>query len=252
MRSTARLAVLASLATLLAAGTAGAQAIAPPRLEPHVIANGTGEVKVPPDLAIVRLGVNAEGADARKAQAKAAESMAKVTQAIRNKGIAAERITTDRLDLQPIWEHDPDGRRPQVVGYRATNVIRVEVALGTPPQGAKAGEVVDAAIGAGANELQGIEFTLRDDEPARLRALEQASTRARARAEALAKTLGVRLGRLLVASSGGAATAPPMPIMARSMALKTEAADTSVAPGELTVRVTVDVTYAVEQTESGK
>lgn len=250
MGSTARLAAFAfAFAALLAAGTASAQAASVlPRLEPHVRADGTGEVKAPPDLAIVRLGVNAEAPDAKKAQAKVAESMKKVTAAIRDRGIPAERITTERLDLQPVWEQDDDGRRPRVVGYRATNVVRVEVALGTPPLGAKAGEVVDAAIGAGANELQGIEFTLRDDEPVRLRALAQASTRARARAEALAKALGVRLGRLLEASSGGGVVSPPMPYMARSMGLmKAEAADTPIAPGELTVQVSVDVVYAIEE-----
>lgn len=248
MGSTARLAAFAFAATLAAAGTARAQAVSVlPRLEPHVRADGVGEVKAPPDLAIVRLGVSAEGPDAKKAQAKAAETMNKVTGAIRNKGIPAERITTERLDLQPVWEQDEDGRRPRVVGYRATNVLRVEVALGSPPVGAKAGEIVDAAIGAGANELQGIEFTLRDDEPVRLRALAQASTRARARAEALAKALGVRLGRLIEASTGGGSVAPPMPYMARSMGLmKAEAADTPIAPGELTVQVSVDVVYAIE------
>jgi uncharacterized protein YggE len=246
MRSSARLAVFAFAATLLGTATARAQAVSVlPRPEPHVTADATGELKIAPDLAIVRLGVSAEGADAKKATAKAADSMTKVTAAIRSKGIPAERIATERIDLQPMWEQDEDGKRPRIVGYRATNVVRVEVALGTPPVGAKAGEVVDAAIGAGANELQGIEFTLRDDEPARLRALAQASTRARARAEALAKALGVGLGRLIEATSGSAeVTPPPMPYMARAM--KMEAAGTPIAPGELTVQATVGVTYAVE------
>lgn len=241
----ARFSAVVFVATLAFAGIARAQATVLPRLEPHVRADGTGEVKVAPDLAIVRLGVSAEGADAKKASAKAADLMSKVTAAVRNKGIPAERIATERIDLQPVWEQEEDGKRPKVVGYRATNVMRVEVALGTPPVGAKAGEVVDAAIGAGANELQGIEFTLRDDEPARLRALAQASTRARDRAEALAKALGAGLGRLLEATTGSAAvTPPPMPYMARSMEMK--AADTPIAPGELTVQATVTVTYAVE------
>jgi uncharacterized protein YggE len=235
-----------ALAALLPAGTALAQSVVLPRPEPHVRAAATGEVKVPPGLAVVRLGVSAEGADAKRAQAAAAKTMTKVTRAIRDRGIPEKQITTERLDLQPVWEHDPDGRPPRVVGYRATSVVRVEVDLGTPPAGARAGEVVDAAIGAGANELQGIEFTLRDDEPVRRKALALASQRARSRAEALAGALGVKLGRLLEVASGGGEVAPPRPYLARTMALKAAEA-TPVEPGELEVAVTVEVTYAVEE-----
>ena len=245
MPSTVRNAALAFAAILAGAGTAGAQTLLP-RPESNVRASGTGEVKVPPDQAIVRLGVSAEGKDAKRAQAQAAELMGKVTKAIRGKGIPAERIITERHDLQPVWEQDEENRRPRVVAYRATNVVRVEVPLGTPPVGARAGEVVDAAIAAGANELQGIEFTLQDEEPARLRAMALASERARARAEALAKSLGVKLGRLLEATSDSTSTPPPMPFMAARMELKS-AAPTPVEPGELTIQATVQVTYAVEQ-----
>ncbi len=228
------------LLVALAAGSAGAAA-APGPHTPQVAAQGTGEVAAAPDRAIVRFGVQFQAADAQAAQGRVNEVMQRVTQALRRLNIPENRIGTERLDLFPIYEQpSPVGaeRQPRLTGYRASNVVRAQVDdLG------KLGSIIDAAVGAGANNIEGLEFGVANEAPYRARALERASQEARARAQAIAGALGVQLGDLIEAREGGVEVTPPRPLFSE------RAAATPIQPGEITVRATVTVRYTVSMTK---
>jgi uncharacterized protein len=219
----------------LVAGSAGAATSGP--ATPQVSAQGTGEVAAAPDRAVVRFGVQFQAADAQAAQGRVAEAMQRVTQALRRLDIPENRIGTERLELFPVYEQSGSPGRegpPRLAGYRASNVVRVQV-----DNIARVGAVIDSAVGAGANNVEGLEFAVANEAPYRARALQQASEAARAKAQAIAGALGVQLGDLIEASEGGVEVTPPRPLFAE------RAAGTPIQPGEITIRATVTVRYAV-------
>jgi uncharacterized protein YggE len=166
--------------------------------------------------------------------------MQHVVQALRRLNIPQNRIGTERLDLSPVYEQPRPGQetRPRLTGYRASNIVRVEL-----DDLARLGPVIDAAVGAGANDVEGIQFTITNEAPHRMEALRQASQEARTKAQAIAEALGVRLSGLLEASEGGVEVVPPRPLAFERGAI----AATPVQPGEMTVRATVTVRYTFER-----
>lgn len=231
--------IVLTLALTLSAGVALAQQPGgPPPMPPQIAAQGTAEERVAPDRAIARFGVQAQAREAQAAQNRVSETMQKVIQAVRRLNVPENRISTERLELHPVYEQPAPGREgaPRLVGYRAANVVRVEL-----DATARLGPVIDAAVGAGANTIEGIQFALANEAPHRTRALQQAAREARGKAEAIAESLGVRLGRLLEAREAGVDVSPPPPVAFERAAF----ASTPVQPGELTVRATIVIRYAV-------
>jgi uncharacterized protein len=226
-----------ALALGLVAPTALAQQ--PPPLPPNVTAQGTAELRVAPDRAIVRFGVQFQANDARTAQGRVNETMQRVIQAIRRQNVPENRVSTERLELFPVYDQPAPGREgsPRLAGYRASNVVRVEL------DGVNGlGPVIDAAVGAGANTIEGVQFALANEAPHRARALAQAAQEAREKAKAIADALNVRMGLLLEASEGGVDVIPPRPLAFERAAI----AATPVEPGEISLRASVTVRYSVQ------
>ena len=235
-----RVEILPLLLSILALTVVSAAAEAPgPTAPPQIVAQGTAEVQVPPDRAIVRFSVQFDAKDAQAAQGRVNEAMQRVIQALRRLNIADNRIGTERLALSPLYESSgPPGRelQPRLVGYRAANQVRVEMEdLG------RLAPVIDAAVGAGANGIEGVEFTVANDLPPRMRALRQASEEARAKARTISEALDVALGDLIEASEGGVEITPPRPVMFGRATM----GGAPVQPGQMTVRATVTVRYAI-------
>ncbi|MBI3912373.1 MAG: SIMPL domain-containing protein [Armatimonadetes bacterium] len=228
--------VLAISAVALAL-VSSAYAQAPERVPPPFIAvTGEGEVQIPPDLATVQLGVESTSPSAQTAQGEVSERVQQILRRIRALGIPEEQIRTTRLTLLPVYA----GRRPdesgeqRVVGYRATNIVQVEVR-----DLELAGPVIDAGLAGGANRVEGLTYGLRDDSEPRLRALRQAAAEARRKAAALASALDVGLGPPLEVQEGGGVIVPRFE-MARAAG---GAVETPVQPGLITVRANVSVRY---------
>lgn len=205
---------------------------------PHVTVSGDAELRVDPDLATVTVGVTEEAEGAGEAQAAVNRVAGDILAAVADLGIADGDIQTSRLTLNPIYDHG-DRRKPLIIGYRASNTVTVRVvALEL------VGPVVDAAVGAGGNEIQGIQFLLEDDEAARLEALGMAVASARAKAEAIAAALGQPLGGVLKATEGGARVKP---VYQEAMAFRAggDAQPTPVAEGKVTVHAEVTLVYGL-------
>jgi uncharacterized protein YggE len=216
-------------------------------LVPAIAVTGSGEVRRAPDEATVRLGVTAQAETARAAQEEANRVASAILQGVEALGVDRGAIQTSRLMLDPVYHHPgPDergmSREPRIVGYRASNVVSVRLEDLT-----RVGPVIDAAVEAGANEVQGVDFRLQDDLAARQEALGQAVATARAKAGALAAALGVRLGSVLDARESSAQVVyPQMDVRAMRMSAEVAlVAPTPVAPGEIAVRADVNVTYRI-------
>lgn len=168
----------------------------------HVLTvTGTGTVTVVPDLATVRLGVAVERPSAVEARDAAAAAMTRVVAAIRAGGVAERDIATAHVALVPVWWYPAD-RKPELTGYQVTNVVTVKVR-----DLDRTGELVDAAVAAGATTVEGIAFSVEDRTAAERTARERAIADARAKATTLAGGAGVDItGIVSIAES---VTTPP-------------------------------------------
>ncbi len=160
---------------------------------------GEGQVEVVPDTAVVSLGVTARAEEANAAYQEIATVLNQILGALTGMGIRPEQMQSGRVDLRPLYEDE------RLVGYEAAATLRI-----TLPDPAMAGAVIDAAVAAGANTVQGISFEVRDPGPAEARALRSAIDDARRAAAAMAQALGVRLGPVWrVEAEPGPGVIPP-------------------------------------------
>jgi uncharacterized protein len=162
-----------------------------------------------------------------------------VLAALRQQNIPAERIRTVGFELFPEYARErplDQEQQPRVIGYRARNTLRVQV----EPL-ARAGAVIDAAIGAGANRVAGLNFELADPEEARSTALREAVRRARAEAETIAAAMGETLGPVQDVSTTGLVPIPTPVPMARAVAMEQIAVP--IEPGRLEITAHVTVVY---------
>ena len=225
---------------LAAVALAGALLTAPARAQiiPPAAISVTGEatVLVPPDLAEIDGGVTSEAKTAREASEANNAAMCKVLQALKGAGIEEKDVQTARLSLQP--QSAPNRSGPSAIaGYRASNRVTIRVR-----DVAKVANVIDTLVGAGANEIGGINFMVSQASKLLDEAREQAVADARRKAEIYAKAAGVTLGAPLSISEEGSPGPMPFRKMAAGMAVSAP-----VAQGEETLAVTVSVSWAIKQ-----
>ena len=225
---------------LLIAAAIGASAqLAAPALAqsetPAISVTGEATISVPPDLAQVEAGVTADGKTAREASDANNTTMGKVLLALKAAGIDSKDIQTSRLSLQP--QSAPNRSTSAIVGYRASNQVTVRLR-----DVSKVASTIDLLVGAGANDIGGINFMVSQASKLLDDAREQAVADARRKAEIYAKAAGVTLGAPLSIAEEGA----PAPVFRGKMAMAPMAA-TPVAQGEQTLSVTVSVSWAIKQ-----
>lgn len=195
---------------------------------PFIRALGEGVVSVKPDLVKIDIGVVTQGPTAQDASAQNSTKVASVLDQLRQVlGIAGD-IKTISYTLTPNYNYPKDGGPPVLIGYTATNVVEV-----SSTDLANIGKVIDAATQAGANNIQSLQFTLRDEQPARAQALKAAAQQAKAHADAIAAGVGGRTGAVLAAEEGGSINITPLKGAAAPSTV------TPVQPGAVEVRATV-------------
>lgn len=156
-----------------------------------ITVTGSGEVLIPADVAVISLGVNVRSAEAPSAQAEANEVIAKIREALTAAGIDEEDISTGYINLYAAYDYSSSVER--ITGYNASSTLAVKVTDMT-----RVGEVIDLAFGAGANMLDGVSFSAKDDTAARAEALKAAVADAKVKADVLAEAAG--LGKLEIDS----------------------------------------------------
>lgn len=218
---------------LLANGAAHAQAAVGTTV-PQVVTSATGEAAVAPDRAWITFAVETRSATAAAAASDNAKRQRAVIDALRGKGIAAERISTTGFSVQAEERYDKGQRT--IVGYTARNGVQVDV-----QQIDQVGPLIDAALSAGSNFVGGLRFYSSRFEEVRRSALTQAVARARADAEAMAKAAGGTLGDPIEMMTNDSGSPRPVMYAEARMAMATDAAGpTPIESGEQ--RVTASVT----------
>jgi uncharacterized protein YggE len=210
---------------------------------PVLIVSGNAQAEATPDEATVRLGFVRQETTAQAAQDQANRVAQSILSEIAKLGIPAAQIRTSRLTLSPIYAPSPrsDSRdAPRIASYSASNQVSVELTNLT-----QIGPVIDAGLRAGANQVDGVLFRLKDDLPVREQALKKAVAEARRKAEVMAEALNVRLLGVQEVSESGSSVMPRGESGGFAMAAAREVAPTPVSPGQIEVSVSVMVKYLI-------
>jgi uncharacterized protein len=232
-------ACVAMLVSLCAIPAHGQTATAHPAAERVIEVSGSGEAHATPDVAFLNLAIETHAPTAQECASRNAALAQKVVDALKAKLGDKGKIWTGGYSLFPEYNQPRAGEKPAIVGYRAENSITVQT-----EQLALLGSLIDTAISAGANRINYLNFSLRDETKARSDAIANAAKDAQAQAQALATALGVKLGKIVKAST--VSQVRPVPVMGRMMAMAAAAAPTPIQPNEVTVPATVSLIYEIE------
>lgn len=233
-----RTAALALSLIALPASAVFAQEAAPRLSQLSLSANG--EVTLVPDQATVAAGVVSRGDSAAEALRANSTAMNRVFRELREAGVAERDMQTSRLSVNPVYSR-PDrssSDEPRIIGYEARNTVTALVReIDT------VGAVIDAVFSAGANTLNGVNFSSSEADEARDEARRRAIAALYARRDLYAEAAGFEVVRLLDLSEGGAIQPVPMAMMARAESFD---ASTPVAAGELVVRASVSAVWEIQ------
>lgn len=207
----------------------------------RVTVTGDATIQAQPDTAVVTVAVVTQNASASEAQAENASKTDAVVRAVKTAAGAGAEVKTSGYSLQPQYVYK-EGTPPTITSYVARNAVTV-----TTGDLNRVGTIIDAATRAGANNIDGLAFTLRRDESARARALADATREATAKARTVADALGGRVVRVVEVEEGGAIVRPVATYGAefgRSAGMAQAA--TPVEPGSLDIHAQVTLVAEVE------
>lgn len=231
--------VIPSLMSLLAlaAITSAAFAQGNNGIDNRQIVRATGHAiaQAQPDEVWLDIGVVTQAATAQQAAAENTRKVEKVLAALRSELGTGAAIKTVNYSLNPDYAPMREGGAPRITGYIASNIVQVRTTELT-----KVGKLIDAAIKADANNINRVEFTLKDQSQAVTQALREATQRARLKADAIASSLGLRVIRILEVDEGGGGR--PMPYNMSRMRYDAMESATQIEPGTVDVQALVTIT----------
>jgi len=217
---------------LVLAGLAPALAQAPmPRT---LTMTGSATAKAAPDMADISAGVSTEAPTAAAALAANSTAMTRLFAALDRAGVARGNVQTSSFSVSPVYANPGQGAPQRLTGYRVSNDLHVVL-----EDIAKTGATLDALVAAGANQMNGLSFTIKDPAPLQAKARAGAVADAKLRAQQYAAAAGLTLGPIQSVSEGGGE--PPRP-MYRVMAM---AAPAPIAVGEESVGASVTIVWEI-------
>jgi uncharacterized protein len=209
---------------------------------PSITVNGEAMISAEPDQAQIDIGVVTQARSAPEASKENAERLSRVLTEVKKLLGKSDEVKTSGYSLTPNYRY-PQGGKPEIVGYTASNTVRIKTNTLD-----LVGRLIDGAMQAGANNVNRLVFTLKDEQGAQLEALRQASAKAKSKAEAVAASLGLKIVRIAAINEGERTI---QPIYRQAMAARGEAlaaqAPTPVEPGTVDVRSTVSLTAEVSE-----
>jgi uncharacterized protein len=201
-----------------------------------VVSYGDATITANPDQVKVSVGVTTRANTAQDAAAQNASSVTALITALQQALGTKGDIKTIGYSVSPNYTYPPNAT-PVLNGYTASNTLDV-----TSSDIANIGKVIDAATTAGANSVQSLRFSVKDELPLRSQALRQATLNARTKADAIAIGVSLRVGSVVSVQEGYTSQI----VQPRSLAGTAPAAapTTPVEPG--LVQITASVTLELE------
>lgn len=220
------------------AGVSAPALAAPAHESPRTITmSGHGQVSGPPDLVTITTGVSTQADTAAAALADNTAQMKKVFAALGQMNVPRNKIQTVNFSVSPEYSNGQNNQERVLTGYRVTNQVRVQL-----DDVNMLGKALDALVQAGANQMNGVDFAIKNPAPLLEKARAQAVADARTKAETYAKAAGVQLGPIVSIREDGEAPRP----MYRMMAMAAAPAPVPVSAGEENVDANVTVVWEIQ------
>ncbi|MHB8085032.1 MAG: SIMPL domain-containing protein [Dehalococcoidia bacterium] len=206
--------------------------------------NGEGKTTGVPDVVVLQLGVQSQDQTVAPALKAAANAMDNIMQVLKSGGVADKDLTTSQFSIQQLTRWDDKTSTNIVIGYQVSNMVTAKIRDIT-----KAGAIIDAAAEAGGDliRVNSINFMVDDPTPLLKVARDKAIQDAMDRAQQMAQTSGVKLGKLLYITE----SSPIIPYtqtnyMKLAVPSAAGAAPTSISPGELEFQSNVQLVYEID------
>jgi uncharacterized protein YggE len=206
----------------------------------RVIVGGDSIVQAQPDTAILTVAVVTQAGRALDAQQENATKTEAVVRALKAAAGADAEVKTSGYSLQPQRMYR-EGQPPTITGYEARNSVTVTIS-----DLKRVGTVIDASAQAGANDVAGIAFTLRQDRPARDQALKEATREAMSKAQVIAQALGGRVVRIVEVQEEGFQRPPQPMYQMEAYTTKRDMASTPIEIGSLDITSRVQLVAEIE------
>lgn len=238
-RTTLITTLLTALTLTLTTQTNAQQTMTNPNQPQGITVTGTGTAQGEPNQALITLGIDAVKETIAEALQEADATMHDIREAALKHGIQERHIRTQNFN---VWRQQLSNNQGEPTGERYHVQHTFTLTINDLN---KVSDLLHDALEAGANDINGIRFTTNDPATLQDQARQAAMANAKHRAEQLAQLAGVTLGAptyIQETTAGG----PPAPLMAEAQFSR--AATTPIQPGELTITLTVNVTYAINQT----
>lgn len=206
-----------------------------------IMVNGQGKATAVPDIAMLRVGIEAQQPTVAQAQEQASTAMDKVMAALTGNGVDKKDIQTQTFSITKVTRFDDKTQQEVVLGYRVSNVVQAKIRTID-----KVGEIIDAAATAGGDliRIDSINFSVDDPSPFYTEARTKAMNDAKAKAAQLADLAGVGLGKATFISENTFIPSPQSPVFLDAKAAG--GASTPISPGEMEISTTVQVTFAIK------
>ena len=199
---------------------------------------GEGKVSIPPDVALINVGVQAQASTVKEAQEQLNSNINRVSEAIKKLGIDQKDIQTTNYSISPNYDFRSGSQK--ITGYMTSSNLSIKIR-----QIDKVSEVIDEATASGANQVGGISFEVDDKVKAENEARQKAVDEAKRKAEQAAKIAGFKLGRIINYNENFGGFPIPMPLRAMSAGAVEESTPTQVEPGSSEITVTVTLSYEI-------
>jgi uncharacterized protein YggE len=204
---------------------------------PSVTASGEAVITAEPDQAEIDIGVVTQARNAPDAAKENAEKAARILSEVKKLLGKGDEVKTAGYSLVPNYRY-PQGGKPEITGFTATNVLHIKTG-----NLAGVGKLIDASMQSGANAINRLAFTLKDEQTAQLQALRLAAQKARAKADEMAGALGLKIVKILAINEVDRGVRPiPMPIARAAQMESLAAAPTPVEAGTIEVKSSVTLT----------
>jgi uncharacterized protein YggE len=211
----------------------------------------SGEVYAKPDLALITFSVTNEAKTVAEALSENTKNMNAVIEAVKEQGVEEKDLKTTNFNIYPRYEWRqteiclippcPSGERT-LVGYEVNQSLQVKIR-----DLEKTAEILQAAADAGANQVGDLQFTVDKEDEFKKQAREEAIKKAKAKAQELAKELGVRLVRVSNFSESGLGVRYyALEKSAVPAAMGGEEEMPEIETGENKIEVTVTITYDIK------
>ena len=204
-----------------------------------VTIDGNGKVTGKPTLANVEVGVYSQGKDVPSVQTDNTQKVNAVIAAVKALGVVDADIQTSNYSISP--QFDYNNGKQTLIGYTVSQSVNVKVRDLT-----KVGDVLDKAGSLGANQINGVTFSIDDPTSLQADARKKALDDARSKADQLAGALGLHVVRVVGFSESSSNVTPPMPFYAKADMMNVASAVPSIQAGSLDVTSNVSVTYEIQ------